>query len=83
MNTDANSYCVNMVEVGRRIQVLRTTKKIPMDRMQRFFGISKQALYKWERGESLPELQNLVALSRFLGVTVDHLLVGDDYPLAA
>ena len=33
-----------------------------------------QAVYKWLSGSSLPTLQNMVRLARYLGVTVDELL---------
>lgn len=36
---------------------------------------SHQAIYKWYRGESLPNIDNLVALSRLLGVKVDDILI--------
>lgn len=71
----AYNYRVDMVAFSSRIKSLRTERKISMRQMEDFFGISSQALYKWERGESLPEIQNLLALSRLLGVSVDDLLV--------
>ncbi len=83
MTTMACNYSVNMKEVGIRIKRLREEKAISKKRMQHFFGISPQALYKWERGDSIPEIQNLVALSRLLDVSVDYLLLGDNYPLSA
>ena len=83
MNIAAHNFSVNMVEVGRRIRVLRKAKGITVHKLECFFGVTPQAIYKWERGESIPEVQNLVALSRLLGITVDELLVGEDYPIAA
>ena len=83
MNIAAHNFSVNMVEVGQRIRLLRKEKGISVHRLECFFGITPQAIYKWERGETIPETQNLVALSRLLGITVDELLVGKDYPIAA
>lgn len=79
----ACDYCVDTAEVGIRIRTLRQKKGISIRQMEEYFGITPQALYKWERGIGLPEIQNLIALSRLLGVTVDELLVGNNYPLAA
>ena len=44
-----------------------------------FMGFeSQQAVYKWQRGESLPSVDNLYALSRLFGTTMDDILVGYD-----
>lgn len=83
MNDSANNYCVNMVEIGKRIRALRRSKGLTIQQLEDFFAITPQALYKWERGDSIPEVQNLVALSRLLGVSIDTLLLGDSYPIAA
>ena len=37
---------------------------------------SDQAVYKWQRGESLPTVDNLFALSRLFGTSVDDILIG-------
>lgn len=79
----ANDYRVEMTDVGHRIRTLRESKGISIRQMARFFNLTPQALYRWERGEVVPEIQNLVALSRLFGTSVDALLVGDTYPIVA
>ena len=37
---------------------------------------SDQAVYKWQRGDSLPTVDNLYALSRLFGTSVDDILRG-------
>ncbi|MDE5964570.1 MAG: helix-turn-helix domain-containing protein, partial [Eubacterium sp.] len=37
-------------------------------------GISRQSVSKWERAESSPEIDNLMALSKIYGLTIDELL---------
>lgn len=83
MASKAYYYHVDMVAVGKRIRSFRKQQGISMNQMVDFFDISPQALYKWERGESLPEIQNLLALSRFLKVSIDELLVGENFAVAA
>ena len=41
-------------------------------------GVSRQALSKWESGDTLPDTINILSLSRLFGVTTDYLL-NDDY----
>ncbi len=50
-----------------------------VDDIVSFMGFeSQQAVYKWQRGESLPNVDNLYALSRLFGTTRDDILVGYD-----
>ena len=37
-------------------------------------GVSRQAVSKWERAESLPDTDNLIALAAIYGLTLDELL---------
>ena len=37
---------------------------------------SDQAVYKWQRGDSLPTVDNLYALSRLFSTSVDDILRG-------
>ena len=47
-----------------------------MRELQEIFGFATpQAIYKWQRGVVLPTVDNLVILSRVLGVPVDEILV--------
>lgn len=37
-------------------------------------GVSRQAVAKWEKGEALPDIENIVALADIYGVTIDSLV---------
>ena len=37
--------------------------------------VTRQAVSKWERGESLPDADVLIALSKLYGVSIDELLL--------
>ena len=64
---------------GAHIKELRIKKNIKVSDMARYMGFeSEQAIYKWQRGESLPTVDNLYALSRLFDTTIDEILVGDD-----
>ena len=41
-------------------------------------GISEQAVYKWERGDALPSIDNLLALSCLYRVPMEELLVYEE-----
>ena len=62
---------------GARIRELRKARHLKVEDVARFMGFeSEQAVYKWQRGDSLPTVDNLYALSRLFGTTVDDILVG-------
>ena len=62
---------------GARIKELRKAHHLKVEEVARFMGFeSEQAIYKWQRGESLPTVENLYALSRLFETTVDDILRG-------
>jgi len=41
-----------------------------------YFGLSTtNAIYKWLRGDSLPTLDNMLALSTLLNITINDIIV--------
>ena len=44
--------------------------------LQEVFGFATpQAIYKWQRGEAMPTLDNIVVLAAVFGVTVDEIII--------
>ena len=43
-------------------------------------GVSRQAVSKWERGESSPDTDNLIELARLYHISLDDLVNGEDMP---
>lgn len=69
---------VNLKATGENIIRLRKAKGLSVKQIQAFFGFEQpQAIYKWQRGECLPSVDNLFALSRLLGTSIDTILVGN------
>ena len=69
---------INMKATGRNIEHLRKEQHLRVRDVAEFMGFdATQAVYKWQRGESLPSVDNLLALSRLLGVSMEDLLVAD------
>lgn len=71
---------------GERIRELRNDRHLKVEDVARFMGFeSVQAIYKWQRGDSLPTVDNLYALSRLFETSVDDILRGskeeDESPL--
>ena len=63
--------------IGTRIQTLRTQKGYTQEYLANQLGISRQAVHKWEKNETLPDTDNLILLAEILGTTVEYIAVGD------
>ena len=62
---------------GKRIKELRKANHLKVEEVAHFMGLeSVQAVYKWQRGDSLPTVDNLYALSRLFDTPVDDILRG-------
>ena len=67
---------VDMKQTGQNICALREQRGISVKQLQLLMGFgTPQAIYKWQHGESLPTVDNLVALSAIFDVPLDAILV--------
>lgn len=64
------------MNLSDRIQQLRKARGLSQEELSAHLNVSRQAVSKWESGQSLPDLDRIVALSAFFGVTTDYLLTG-------
>lgn len=61
-------------KVGATIAQLRNGKKMTQAELGERIGVSFQAVSKWERGETLPDISLLPGLADALETTIDYLL---------
>lgn len=62
------------MEIGNQIKQLRLRRGITQEAMAQHFGITPQAISKWERGVAAPDISMLPEISAFFGITIDELL---------
>ena len=74
---DFNRYpVIDLVATGNNIKRLRLERGLTVRDLQSYFGFEEpQAIYKWQKGQSLPTVDNLYALGSLLGVSMDDILV--------
>ena len=60
--------------LGQRIQELRKQAGLSQEGLGEALGVSRQAVSKWESDAGIPELDTLIAISRFFGITIGELL---------
>ena len=67
---------IDAAATGVNIRRLRMEKGLSVRDLQNYFGFEEpQAIYKWQRGESLPSVDNLYALGSLLEVPLEQILV--------
>ena len=67
---------IDQPATGENILKLRKERGLTVRDLQNFFGFEEpQAIYKWQRGESLPSVDNLYALGSILEVPMEEILV--------
>lgn len=64
------------IEVANRLLELRKKSGMSQEELASRLGISRQSISKWERAESSPDTDNLIALARIYNVSLDELLLG-------
>ena len=69
---------MNMDKVGEQIATLRRCKGLTQNELGERIGVSFQAVSKWERGETLPDVAVLPDLARVLETSVDNILLGGE-----
>lgn len=60
--------------LGLRIQECRRTAGLSQEALGQRLNVSRQAVSKWEADAAIPELENLIAMSRIFGVSIGRLL---------
>lgn len=67
---------IDMRATGQNIAILRTARGLSVSDLQVFFGFeAPQAIYKWQKGKSLPSIDNLYALSVLFEVSIEDILI--------
>lgn len=63
--------------MAQRLVDRRKAAELSQEALAAQLGVSRQAVSKWERSESSPDTDNLIALAALYGVSLDELLYGE------
>ena len=73
---------IDMTATGQNIARLRRNAGLTVRNLQEIFGFANpQAIYRWQRGEAMPTLDNLVVLAAVFGVALDDIIVCVQRPM--
>lgn len=60
-------------------RLLRAKRGVTQEKIADAFGISVQAVSKWECGLSCPDISLLPDIAEYFGVSIDYLLTGSPF----
>lgn len=67
---------MDMTRIGHFLSHLRKEKGISQDELAQQIYVSRQAISNWERGERLPDHENLLSLAEYYQISIDDILNG-------
>lgn len=67
----------NAEHIAQKLVYLRKKKGLSQEELADHLSVSRQAVSKWERGETLPDTDNLISIAKLFSVSLDEL-VGND-----
>lgn len=66
------------MNLSEKLQLLRNNNRLSQEELAEKLGISRQAVSKWESGQSTPDLKKLIAIAELYNVTIDSLVKDND-----
>ncbi len=70
---------INMKKTGEKIQsIIKENNRTVKDIQHLFKFNGPQAVYKWQRGECLPDIEKLMVMSKLFEISVERFLVMED-----
>ena len=64
------------MSLGERLKEQRNKSGFSQEKVAELVGVSRQAVTKWETGQSAPSTANLITLSEIYGVSLGELISG-------
>jgi len=60
--------------ISMNLKHLRKANRLTQEEIAEKIGVSRQAVAKWENGETVPDINNCIALADLYGVVLDDLV---------
>ena len=66
------------MSTGERIMNLRQKAGMSQEAFGEKLGVSRQAVSKWETGQTVPDIEKVILISELCGVSTDYILKGEE-----
>lgn len=63
---------------NERLQTIRRDRSLSQEELAELIGVSRQAVAKWEAGQTYPDISNLIQLSDIFKISLDRLIKQDN-----
>ena len=63
--------------LGERIKNYRRKTGLSQEQLAEKINVSRQAITKWENDSGIPDIDNLISLSKVMGISLDELVMGE------
>ncbi len=67
-----------MSELSDNLKKYRNELNLTQDDLAKELFVTRQAISKWESGESTPDVNNLIKLADTFHISLDNLILGKD-----
>jgi len=64
--------------ISMNLKTMRKLHRLTQEEVAEKIGVSRQAVAKWENGETVPDIQNCLALAELYDVVLDDLVKNSD-----
>ena len=65
---------MNQKKIGQFLKELRKEKKLSQEQFAEIMGVSNRSVSRWETGQAMPTIDNMIELSRLFSVSFEELL---------
>lgn len=67
------------MKFSERLKTFRKNSKLSQEQLSEKLKVSRQAITKWETGGGIPDIENLIAISKLLDISLDELLLEENH----
>ncbi|MCL1917035.1 MAG: helix-turn-helix domain-containing protein [Peptococcaceae bacterium] len=61
--------------MGEKIQLIRKENNLSQEELAEKIGVSRQAVSKWELGDSIPDLEKIAIISKLFHISTDSMIL--------
>lgn len=65
------------MELEYRLVELRKEKNLSQEKLAEKLYVSRQTISNWERGKTYPDINSLLLIATYFGISLDNLIKGD------
>lgn len=65
------------MNLSTRIREIRKKHHLSQEQFAHKLGVTRQAVSKWELGDAVPDVDNIISISKAFNVTLDYLLLDE------